>query len=239
MGASFMGQRPRTRFRPRIERLEEKQPLSAGPSPAPLANARAGAASRVHAGQADAAGPRAAVPVIRGFTMDRITQPTPQNRVLLPPIKHVLVQGRPPVPGQVYNLLFLTVWNGTKRTFTAADNLFVKISDQGPGHAYPVLTGNEQWQPGQRIAFYLITKKYFPLSPVVSAGFEFNFVNSPRVVAIPGPSGIFLRLRYNPATFDRVFNSIILTGPGARGNQFGLPDTAIWELVPANTGIPL
>lgn len=226
-----MGQRPRKRFRPRIERLEEKQPLSAGPS---LPSARAGAPLRNQA-----AHPQPVVPLIRGLEMDRITNPNRRNALLTAPIKQVLVQGRQPIPGQVYNVLFVTVWNGTKRTFTAADNLFVKITDQQPGHAYPVLTGNETWKPGQRIAFYLLTKEYLPLSPVVSAGFEFNFSSTPRTVAIPGPSGIFLRVRYNPATFGRVLNSIILTGPGSRGSHLGLPNTSIWEVVPAGTVMAL
>lgn len=229
-----MGQRPHSRFRPRIERLEEKQPLSAGVAPAPLANVRAAAPLA-----SQAAGLRPAIPVIRGFTMDRITNPNPRNAVLTRPIKQVLVQGTQPVPGQVYNVLFLTVWNGTKRTFTVSDGLFVKITNQAPGHAFPILTGNEQWKPGQRIAFYVLTKKYFPLSPAVSAGFEFNFSTTPRAVAIPGPSGIFLRLRYNPATFEGVLNSIILTGPGSRGSKLGLPNTSIWEVVPAGTNTPL
>lgn len=205
-----------------MEQLEEKRPLSAAAHAGPLAGAAVVAPTAV-----------------TGITMDRITQPTPQNAVLTPPIKSILVQNRQPVPGQVYNLLFLTVYNGTKRTFTASDNLAVRLTNQTPNHAMPILTGNEQWKPGQRIAFYVLTKKYYPLSPIVSAGFTFNFVTAPRVVAIPGPSGIFLRLRYNPATFPGVLKSIILTGPGARGNRLGIPDTAIWEIIPAGTVIPL
>jgi hypothetical protein len=72
------------------------------------------------------------------------------------------------------------------------------------------------------------------LTPSKSAGFQFNFV-SPRIQAIPGPSGIFLRLRYNPATFDKVLDTIVVSGPGARGHQTGLADTAIWEIIPATT----
>jgi len=72
----------------------------------------------------------------------------------------------------------------------------------------------------------------------VSAGFVFNFVK-PQVTAIPGPSGIFLRLKYDPATFDRVLDAIVVKGPGARGHLLGLPDTAIWEVIPAGSVIPL
>lgn len=253
-----MDQQPHKRFRPRVERLEAKRPLSAGPSAVPFAGVRAGArAPALHPAETSTpfgspyarAGHHAAAPApaggrhqtarVTGITMDRITNPNPRNIELHPPFKHVLVQDRQPVPGQVYNVLFLSVWNGTGRTFTASDGLVVRISNQTPAHAFPVLTGNQRWKPGERIVFYLLTKKYYPLSPTASAGFEFNFVTSPRVVAIPGPSGIFLRLRYKPATFDRVLDTIVVSGPGARGHRFGLPDTAIWEIIPAGTVIPL
>jgi hypothetical protein len=55
---------------------------------------------------------------------------------------------------------------------------------------------------------------------------------------IPGPSGIFLRLKYNPATFARTLDWIVAFGPGAEGGagaKLGLPDTAINMLVSAKT----
>jgi hypothetical protein len=227
-----MGRRPSLKYRPGLERLEAKRPLSATPSMAPMAGLAAGpeASASVPAGLQRSR--------VTGVTLDRITNPHDGNAVLTPPFQHVLVQNRQPVPGQVYNILFLSVWNGTKRTFNASDGLTVKITNQTPAHAFPILTGNQQWQPGQRIVFYLITKKYYPLSPTVTSGFEFNFVN-PRVTAIPGPSGIFLRVKYNPATFDRVLDAIVARGPGAYGHRFGIPDTAIWEIIPAGSVIPL
>jgi hypothetical protein len=216
--------RPLYTFRPGVERLEAKQTLSAGLSTSAVAaSALAQLAARAHQPL-----------VLTGITMDRITNPTRQNAALIPPFQHVLVQSVPPVPGQVYNLLFLSVYNGTGRTFNASDGLTVKISNQTSAHAYTILTGDQQWKPGQRIVFYLLTKKYYPLTPSKSAGFQFNFV-SPRIQAIPGPSGIFLRLRYNPATFDKVLDTIVVSGPGARGHQTGLADTAIWEIIPATT----
>jgi hypothetical protein len=222
-----MPRRP-SRCRPDLERLEPKQLPSAGLSGAELA----GLSARAHA---VAQQPRSPV---TGVTLERITNPTPFNAILKPPFDHVLVQSRQPVPGQVYNVLFITVRNSTNRTFTAGDNLTVKITNQGPNVAFPILSGDRQWVPGQRMVFYLLTKKYYPLSPVQSAGFEFNFAN-PRVVAIPGPSGIFLRVRYNPATFDSVLDKIVVKGPGAKGQRLGLPDTSLWELIPAGTAIPL
>lgn len=239
-----MRRRSERRYRPELEGLEPKQALSAIAAQAPFAHlavsARGSAFHQVRDSRAlPVSGLDQRVPFITGITMDRITNPMHHNQVLIPPFQHVLVQSHKPVPGQVYNLLFLSVWNGTGRTFDASSGLAVRISNQTPAHAYPILTGNQQWRPGQRIVFYLLTKKYYPLSPEVTAGFVFNFVNSPRVVAIPGPSGIFLRLRYNPATFDRVLDSIVITGPGSRGHQLGIADTAIWEIIPAHTVIPL
>jgi hypothetical protein len=209
-------------YRPAIEPLEPKLTLSAAPA--------AAGASIFHPT------PR---PPIHGVTLDRITNPHNGNQNLIPPFDQVMVQATPPVPGQMYNLLFLSVWNGTHKTFTAADGLKVKLSVQDPGVSFPVLTGNETWVPGQRLVFYVLTKKYYPLAPTASAGFQFNFDGNPRVTAIPGPSGIFLRIIYNPATFERMLNAIVVHGPGARGHTLGLPDTSIWETVHTNTVIPL
>ncbi len=38
---------------------------------------------------------------------------------------------------------------------------------------FPILTGNEQWKPGQILVFYVLTKKYYPVSEV-AGGFQFN-----------------------------------------------------------------
>ena len=69
------------------------------------------------------------------------------------------------------------------------------------------------------------------------SGFEFN-LGGARSVAIPGPSGIALRIKYNPATFSRTLDSIVAFGPGnqgGKGAKFGLPNTAINEFVFART----
>jgi hypothetical protein len=236
--ASSVRQRPIRKIRLGVERLDEKQLLSA------VFPTRASAVvpARVTRNSDPPISASAVLhhrpPGITGITMDRITNPTPFNAILTPPFKQVLVQSIQPVPGHVYNVLFLSVWNGTGRTFTASDGLAVKLSNQGPAHAYPILTGSEEWKPGQRIVFYVLTKNYYPLSPQVSAGFSFNFVD-PRVTAIPGPSGIFLRLKYDPATFSRVLDSIVVAGPGANGHLLGIADTSIWEIIPARNVIRL
>jgi hypothetical protein len=81
-----------------------------------------------------------------------------------------------------------------------------------------------------------LTKKYYPL-PEVSGGFIFDLGGASSTL-LPGPSGIFLRLKYDPTTFDRTLDWIVAYGPGnegGKGAQYGLPDTAIGEFVAAST----
>ena len=63
--------------------------------------------------------------------------------------------------------------NGTKQTFTASDQFAVRLTNQSKAHAYPVLTGNEQWKPKQWFVFYVLTHKYYPVS-FVAGGFQLN-----------------------------------------------------------------
>jgi hypothetical protein len=171
------------------------------------------------------------------YTVFRVTNPTPFNAILKPPFAQVRVQATPPEPGQEYNLLFITMRNGTRQTFDANSGLFVRAT--GQVHAFPILTGNELWKPNQVMVFYLFSKQYYPLSPITGAGFEFN-LNGSQGTAIPGPSGIFLRLTYNPATFPKTLNWIVAHGPGSKGHHLGLPDTSIWEFTSAkNYMVPL
>ena len=139
------------------------------------------------------------------------------------------------MPGQVYNVLSITMRNGTAQTFNASSGFSVKLSGQTT--FTPILTGNETWAPGQEFIFYVLTKKYYPLPNQVTSGFEF-YLSGAKSVAIPGPSGIFLRVTYNPATFARTLDSIVAFGPGAEGGsgiKFGLPDTSLYEFVSAKT----
>jgi hypothetical protein len=216
-----MGQRTCLIFRPQLEPLEAKYLLSGG-------------ASATHPAAQGAEGvPHQNTSKVTNIKLDRITNPKGGNSLLFPPFSHVLVQQAQPVPGRVYNVLFISVLNGTGQTFHASDNIQVKTRNQPPGLSIPILTGDQEWKPGERIVFYRLTKEYYPLSPTQTSGFVFNFVK-PMATAIPGPSGIFLRLKYDPATFNQVLDHIVSAGIGARGHQLGLPDTAIWEIYPPN-----
>jgi hypothetical protein len=176
-----------------------------------------------------------------GYYAFRVTNTpyqTPYN--LVPPFQQVLVQGRKPVAGKVYNVTDVTVKNGTAQTFTSSDNFTVRMTNQPKSFAgFPILTGNEQWKPGQILVFYVLTKKYYPVS-FVAGGFQFD-LGGKSSTAIPGPAGIFLRLKYNPTTFARTLNWIVAFGQGnqlGQGAKFGLPNTAINEIVSSKTQRP-
>jgi hypothetical protein len=243
--------RPRRGFCPHVERFEGRQLLSvatatgharAADLPGALAAHRAEtsgdhgpdtAVARARSGAFTGGTPMASAGKGRHsarFVLSRITNTAAGNAVnLVPPFQQVLVQAKPPVPGRTYNVLSVAVRNHTSQTFTAQDNSSVKLS--GQTRATPILTGDEQWKPGQFIVFYVLTHQYYPAQPEVSGGFVFDLDGS-RGVAIPGPSGIFLRLTYRPATFARTLDWIVAYGPGAEGGlgpRYGLPDTAIWE----------
>ncbi len=230
-----------------MEQIETRALLSAGALPAHagvVAHAEEQAAPKVtpaatampgqHRAVSDVAGdqavPTAAAKHPTRLVLSRITNTAAGNAVnLVPPFQQVLVQARPPVRGQTYNVLSVAVRNHTSRTFTAQDHFSVRLS--GQSYSTPVLSGDEQWKPGQFIVFYVLTHQYYPAHPVVSGGFEFD-LGGWSGVAIPGPSGIFLRLPYRPATFARTLDWIIAYGPGAEGGlgpRYGLPDTQIWE----------
>jgi hypothetical protein len=224
-----MRERSIRKFRPGLEQFEAKQLLSAGS----LAT-HAGPLFHDHRSQP--------APIASsGFLLFRVTNTSSQIPYeLVPPFQQVLVQGRMPAPGQVYNVGYVTVKNGTVRTFTSANHFTVRMTNQPQSFAgFPILTGDQQWKPGQILVFYVLTKKYYPVS-FVSGGFQFN-TGSRSSTAIPGPAGIFLRLKYDPATFARTLNWIVAFGPGnesGKGAKLGLPNTAINELVSAKTQRP-
>ena len=196
-------------FHPLVERIEAKQLLSAG-------------ALAAHAAIARAPIDRAALELPERFKLSRITNTQyPYSVDLKPPFQQVLVQATKPVPGQVYNVLELSVRNETRQTFTASSGLSVRLATSGSAipRSFPILTGDQEWKPQEFITFYVLTKKYYPVSPEVSGGFTFNF--DPGVVAIPGPSGIALRIKYDPATFARTLDWLVAYGPGAEGGQGG------------------
>src|SRR5271166_5138709 len=224
--SSSMRQLSTLKFRPGLEQFEEKQLLSAG-------------SLTTHAGPQTKDLRRQPAPVgTFGYLAFRVTNtPWQTPYKLVPPFQQVLVQSRQPVPGQVYNVNTVTVKNGTSVTFTASNDFTVRLTNQPRSfRGFPILTGNEQWKPGQILVFYVLTKKYYPVS-FVSGGFQFD-LGGRSSTAIPGPSGIFLRLKYNPATFANTLNWIVAYGQGnqvGRGAQFGLPNTSINQIVDART----
>ena len=252
--------RPRSivKFRPGLEQFDAKQLLSAGASTTHVVNTHDGSravtihsadTASAHATAAKLAASHARVqvqnarrqpapPGAYGFLAFRVTNtPWQTPYKLVPPFQQVLVQGGRPVPGQVYNVAFVTVKNGTAQTFTATNNFTVRMTNQPRSFGgFPILTDNEQWKPNQILVFYVLTKKYYPVS-FVSGGFQFD-LGGRSSTAIPGPSGIFLRLTYDPATFGRTLNWIVAFGPGnenGQGAQLGLPNTAINQIVDART----
>ncbi len=254
-----MRQRRIMRFHPGLERFEEKQLLSAGavsthamtsshgsrtlavPSAATSADHGAVGAS-TDSGRSGSAHQHRRGTAGIGYLAYRITAPTYRIVHLIPPFQQVLVQHLQPVPGKTYNVLFVVVRNGTGKTFTASDGLTVRVPGNSGNHAviqkgFPVLTGNQVWKPNTWIVFYTLGKQYYPLSPQVAAGFQLQ-AGGRSSTMVPGPSGIFLRLKYDPATFARTLNWIVAFGQGAQlgaGSKLGMPDTAINVLVSAGT----
>ncbi len=169
------------------------------------------------------------------FLAFRVTNTSSQTPyALIPPFQQVLVQAVQPVPGQVYNVLQIAVKNGTAQTFNASSGFAVKVT--GDRQSFPILTGSQTWKPKEIIVFYILTKKYYPV-PEVSGGFIFDLGGASSTL-VPGPSGVFLRVKYNPSTFAKTLNWIVAYGPGNEGGQgakSGLPDTAIAEFVAAGT----
>lgn len=247
-----MRQRPSMRICPGLERLEAKQLLSAGSLPTHAGNLDDGARAlalhsadtsvalgttsdiaKNHAGLHIPADRRRTSSSATGFLAFRVTQ---KPYKLVPPFQQVLVQALKPVPGQVYNVNYVALKNGTAQTFDASSSFTVRMTNQSRSPGFPILTGTEQWKPGQVIVFYVLTKKYYPVS-FVAGGFQFDLGGRSSTL-VPGPSGIFLRLNYNPATFARTLDWIVAYGQGAQlglGPKFGMPDTAINEFVSAKT----
>jgi hypothetical protein len=246
-----MRRRASAAFRPDLERFEAKRLLNAGIPAVHVAHLGDGPGGQAaHRAETSKAGAAAGADARSGrpstlphqFLVFRITVPRTRLVHLVPPFQQVRVQHIQPVPGRVYNVLYVAVMNGTNQTFTAANNFKVRLPGFTGTHrvvdsAFPVLTGDHVWKPKTWIVFYALSKDYYPLSPQLAAGFQFNTGGRSSTV-VPGPSGIFLRLTYNPATFARTLNWIVAYGQGAQlgpGAAVGLPDTAINELVAAQT----
>ena len=156
---------------------------------------------------------------LTGYLAYRITQPNRFNNHITPPFGHVLVQPAQPVPGHVYNVLYITVRNGTTQTFNASSQFYVKFP--GQPYSFPIMTGDQTWKPGQNYTFYVLTNKYYPMPNPATSGYVFS-LGGAISVGIPGPSGIFLRMRYNPATIDRNLDAIVLKGQAPRAARASL-----------------
>jgi hypothetical protein len=245
------------KYLPRLEPLEAIQLLNAGPVSAiapghdateqgqphaavevrrHLNPARAGRPHQAARHQPRPSGPFGIVPKpTKGFLVFRLTNPSHFNNQFHPPFHQVMVQQRPPIPGQEYNILFFSLRNGTAQTFDASSNFKVRMTRQHTNT--PILTGDETWKPGEVFVFYVLTKKYYPIDNQVTGGFLFN-LGGARSIAIPGPSGIFLRIRYNPKTFSQMLGSIVVNGAGNQGGagiKTGIANTSITEFVNAKT----
>lgn len=236
--AQFRGVARAAMVEARREALRHAALVRAGRHPGALPDLAAGQGLARGGRPAHHASPiHAPYPMIEGITADRITNPpaNPASVSLRPPFfKRVAVQSIKPVPGRHYNVVFVSLYNRTGRTLTAQDGIAVRLTvQQGPVHFYPILTGDERFRPGQTMVLYFLTKRTYTdlFSPPASAGFTFNF-RPPENTAIPGPSGFYHDIVYNPATFDRVLDAIVAFGPGTNGHLLGIGDTALWELLP-------
>ena len=144
--------RPRSvvKCRPCLEQFDVKQLLSTGVLTTHVANTQSGSraatlhladTSNVHATaanlavnqertQAQNARRQPAPPGAFGFLAFRVTNtPWQTPYKLIPPFQQVLVQGGQPVPGQTYNVAFVTVKNGTAQTFTASNRFHGEVDE--------------------------------------------------------------------------------------------------------------
>ena len=183
--------------------------------------------------------PRQAVTIPKpnyGYLTYRITNPNDFNNRLVPIVRNVPVQAIQPVPGRTYNILAITVRNGTKETFTASNSQFL-VRVPPVLRTFPILTGDQVWKPGDIFVFYILSNKTYPLPSIDHSGFQF-VLNGARSVDIPGPSGVFLRIKYNPATFDQTLDNLVKYTQGNQGGigvHYGLPNTAVYEFVSSAT----
>ena len=148
-----MRRRPIAKCRPALEQFEVRQL----PSASPLTAHAVDIAAQRHSSTMEADKPRTHLP--HSFLGFRVTNPSQKiNYVLVPPFIHTLVQTNQPVPGETYNLLQIAVRNGTSQTFTAGNGFTARLNTNHK-EVVPILTGTEQWKPGQVVILYILTKK--------------------------------------------------------------------------------
>jgi len=141
-GVSSVRARPNRKLRPGLERLEPKRPLSASLSTTRVLHATASSGTL-------ATHPAESIPAA-GLVLYRITNPTPTNALLMPPFRHVFVQATPPSPARS------TTCSPQREERHGAD-FRCKQRLRRESHrsiaSLPVLTGTEQWKPGQATVF--------------------------------------------------------------------------------------
>ena len=120
-GASPMHRRSDAKYFPSLERLEAKQLLSAGPRRPPSRARRLWRPTgAIHQPAPPKRGAALQPKPNVGYLVYRITNPNRHNKTLMPPSAQVLVQSQQPIPGQIYNVLYVVVRNGTAKTFDAS-----------------------------------------------------------------------------------------------------------------------
>ena len=203
-----------TAFHPDLERFEAKRLLSAGASaghvvPAGDQHARLDldpAMTTSSSAQAAVGDTHGTSSLPKHFLAYRITNPDRSPRPPGPALPAGPGPGRPagPRPGLQRAV--------RRRDERDGPDIHGRQRFQGPAtraspgrtgssdNAFPVLTGDQVWKPKTWIVFYVLSKKYYPLSPQVAAGFQLD-AGGRSSTLVPGPSGIFLRLTYDPATF--------------------------------------
>ena len=212
------------RFRPGLEPLEEKQPLSAGASTAHLADVKAAGrgGQRRRRGGRPAAGPplagRGAVEAGSRYRLPRVPPHEPDrfNNHTDPPFGHVLVQARQPVPGP--GLQHPLRRREERDGPDVRREQRVRRQVPRPALLLPDPDGDRAVEAGAGFIFYVLTKKYYPLPNQVTSGFEFN-LGGAMSIAIPGPSGIFLRMQVQPRHVRQDPRLIVARGQGAQGGK--------------------
>ena len=219
---------------PGIERLEAKQLLSAAPAWRPGQATRFRLPRRPtlrRQAQQNTVSPDGKKPGF-GYLLFRITNPNTYNKTLRPPFNQVLVQTQQPVPGQVYNILFVVgeEWHGTN---LQCEQWFL-CEDPSISCDLPILTGNEQWKSGQQIVFYIMTKKYYPLpstrfmtdsSSTWPARGRSEFRDHRESI-----SGSNTILPHSPTR--SIISSALVKAQGGGGVRFGMPRHFINEFLP-------
>ncbi len=253
-----MRQRSIMRFRPGLEQFEARQLLSAGSLTTHVVNTKdgsralalhsadtsgahevAGDVATSHASQRVHDNRRQPAPVgASGYLAFRVTNTPYQTPYkLVPPFQQVLVQGRKPVPGQVYNVTDVTVKNGTSQTFTASNGFTVRMTNQPRSFSgFPILTGNGAVETGsdprllrsdQEVLSSVLRRRGFPVR-----------LGRQVIDSHTGTSGDLssAEVQSRHVRPHSQLDRCVWAGQrGGPGRQLGLPNTSINQIVEART----